>query len=636
MTTRLLKSSALWGAICSLITTHFLAMDSAHSAPQGAGVATTAQKVHVHLSGSWTPEQAGALEQPKRGLASVLLPEWVLITHPRKKSKSSSGEEAKPSVRRINPTAWRELSDGERYELLKNSFFATARERSKSGLKHDVCFVGPGSAFVAAFFGEIASTPIRYVTGDIDLSVSRDEYLVGIEAKMAEPNTAERDFHFRIPACDTPGKNLLVSVPEVAEPKAPGREPQSVTGGAAWTPERIANILNPLRVVASGSTKKDERSKDRTPQSVVEEGFDALDPGPNPYPRNLPRFKIAGEYENDAARWVASKDRPWKGMDLTKAEEREKFAVLLLDYFYEGMIDQNREVDFNLIAQSNAKRAWCHMPWLNVGQSGREAVHGLTRERPLEPSPIYPDAPWGSNWGIGYFNGAGCNSMAAVWGDINNPLDPPVFERSKWNGLKEEALFEDATVAAKVLFTTADFPALKGTVAMKAHVTPEEGVNTRKLSTIRLVQIDIAVKDSSLKGTLPELDHWLMLTYYFDPTYRMASTRTNRAVAHPGWYSMRPVGVQLSLESPEEGGSFIFAGSKTNGNGGRLNGPADNPKSSCLGCHGTAGTRVFMAPGFMSRASYLPYREQALEFSQQLALARRNYETRAKKARGPR
>jgi hypothetical protein len=73
---------------------------------------------------------------------------------------------------------------------------------------------------------------------------------------------------------------------------------------------------------------------------------------------------------------------------------------------------------------------------------------------------------------------------------------------------------------------------------------------------------------------------------------------------------MRPVGVQFGFE-PEE--SLIFKGAKTNymengvfisrGENALLNGPADNPYSSCLGCHGAAGLESELAAELRSRSS---------------------------------
>jgi hypothetical protein len=82
---------------------------------------------------------------------------------------------------------------------------------------------------------------------------------------------------------------------------------------------------------------------------------------------------------------------------------------------------------------------------------------------------------------------------------------------------------------------------------------------------------------------------------------------------------------------------MIFAGSKTNSannvyygaNPRLMNGPADNPKASCLSCHGAAGTTIKMVPGVKDFNEYMRVKSTGLDFSQQLALAKRNHETRS-------
>jgi cytochrome c len=97
---------------------------------------------------------------------------------------------------------------------------------------------------------------------------------------------------------------------------------------------------------------------------------------------------------------------------------------------------------------------------------------------------------------------------------------------------------------------------------------------------------------------------------------------------------MRPIGVQVGF-TPED--SIIFKDSKTNSVGNAiyteanklLNGPADNSKASCLSCHGAAGTMLRMVPGVKDFTQYTRIKKSTLDFSQQLALAKKNYETRS-------
>ena len=146
-----------------------------------------------------------------------------------------------------------------------------------------------------------------------------------------------------------------------------------------------------------------------------------------------------------------------------------------------------------------------------------------------------------------------------------------------------------------------------------------------------------------------------MTTYYYDATYdliahakklgnwdkikpliaKMLDANGQVLPLFAGILRMRPIGVQTGHEQPDgspTADSFIFAGSKTNQDNSLLNGPADNPKSSCLSCHGTAGTGEPMAPGFMNNDDVKNFVNgpRFMDYSQQLALAKRNYETRAR------
>ena len=102
-----------------------------------------------------------------------------------------------------------------------------------------------------------------------------------------------------------------------------------------------------------------------------------------------------------------------------------------------------------------------------------------------------------------------------------------------------------------------------------------------------------------------------------------------------GLLRMRPIGIQTGFDPTT---SMIFTGSKTNSkenefypreNDRLLNGPADNFKGSCLGCHGGAGTKVPFIPGVKDFTHYQEIRKDGLDFSMQLGLAKRNFETRA-------
>ena len=81
----------------------------------------------------------------------------------------------------------------------------------------------------------------------------------------------------------------------------------------------------------------------------------------------------------------------------------------------------------------------------------------------------------------------------------------------------ETKITPDGSASVKVLFTTADLAALKNTFIWTANTSSPKQIK-RSLRPMRLVQIDVAIKDSKIVGTNKDADNWLMTTYYFDET----------------------------------------------------------------------------------------------------------------------
>jgi len=261
------------------------------------------------------------------------------------------------------------------------------------------------------------------------------------------------------------------------------------------------------------------------------------------------------------------------------------------------------------------------MAWQQLGESGREAIHGLTAERNLLRSDVYPVAPvdprsaLGSDWGVGYYNSIGCRTIGDVFGSRRNPKPAPDWTRASPYG--------DGTISVKILFTTANFDSIKNAFAWQAHVYKPEEKPRRSVQTVRHIQMDIGVKANGLNPN-PFTNNWLMLTYYYDESY----TNDLGIPGLPaGLTHMRPVGVQSGYSQAE---TVLLPGAKTNQQDGLLNGPADNPKSSCLSCHAQSGMpvdQVPMAPGITSNEQWETFKNTSLDFSQQMRLAKDNVET---------
>ena len=287
---------------------------------------------------------------------------------------------------------------------------------------------------------------------------------------------------------------------------------------------------------------------------------------------------------------------PWANIDFKS--DYKKYMKSVLNYCLEGNID----TDFKV--QNNKIRKWYHAPWLDYGLNGREYHHGLTRERPVPPKELSVGQDiWLENWAIGFYNAPGGYTIGKVW---NTDTIPSVVL----------ANFPEGTVAFKLLFTSSPvvkLPFLIGTKEWVANIykcNPQLDTTCAKVrndDVLRLLQIDIAVKDKRAGTT-----GWVFGTFVYDASQRGTSV----------WEKIIPVGLMWGDDSKvdtllHKEGAFLNASLKetilnpyllpsTNapknrtflshhGLGGRLNGPVDNPISSCISCHSKA---AIMANGF--------------------------------------
>jgi hypothetical protein len=533
--------------------------------------------------------------ETNRNVASIneQPPQLVYITY-----KNGQIQEEDISVSR-----WRGensgFSAGGREDYLIKMYQANTVGVSRKGLRHLACFKGSAEEVAKNFFNsQDPQTQARNIEGDVETLASQDQRILGVRFKHKTLlKKTDGIAEFRIQNCAS-GKSTISPVLESSS-----REPNSVNKA---TTARIPASDPSFGFSILHKTKLDKRV--------------------------VPEFSLRADYEN-----ATDKERlPWAGLDLRNERQALKFILLVQKYFYENMANQDRNLNYNFIPQNNRDRFWCHMPWMHVGVQGREAIHGLTQERDLRPSqtmPPFMNATPGTNWGVAYFNDAGCRTLGKIFGSVNRPKKVPDWSQSD---------FEDGTVITKMLFTTSNYKDIEKAYPWYAHVS-DVGSTDRQVKLVRHIQMDIAIKDSSLKGINPALKNWLMAAFYYDPNYdydkeyKAFLGMENPLKSIEGLprelYRMRPMGVQTGFDMPDTGDSLVFKGSFTNGFEGRLNGPADNPKSSCLGCHGAAGTPVSMVPGFMTLQSFRPVvRTQGfLDFNQQLALAKANYETQFSK-----
>jgi hypothetical protein len=162
------------------------------------------------------------------------------------------------------------------------------------------------------------------------------------------------------------------------------------------------------------------------------------------------------------------------------------------------------------------------------------------------------------------------------------------------------------------------------------------GSDARSIRKVRLLQIDVAVRDSRANSTTG----WVFGTFAYDGTAPGATP----------WDRMRPVGLMWGNDPglrPSSGAmptesvilNRVIGGATLRlGWAGRLNGPVDNPASACLSCHGTAQHRYVQAflPSGSETARLRWFRnlppgtpfdagQTSLDYSLQLAVGIRNF-----------
>jgi hypothetical protein len=228
---------------------------------------------------------------------------------------------------------------------------------------------------------------------------------------------------------------------------------------------------------------------------------------------------------------------------------------------------------------------------MDFGRSGRERINGLTAERGPDAGDLSPTSPKGyETWAIGWYNRAGSYGLRQVYAD---PCDPTV--PGGWR-------FPDHTASFKLLFSTAST-----TEVTYLAGAPEVEADTKRngdpagATRLRLIQVDVAVRDPRATMT-----SWVMGTFVwrgpprgdglFDNLVPVGLMWGNDSgVANDDWSALAPV-TQSKINQDLagvtwEGNGIVWPQRPFPGFQGRLNGPADNLRSSCLSCHAMAQWR---------------------------------------------
>jgi hypothetical protein len=312
-------------------------------------------------------------------------------------------------------------------------------------------------------------------------------------------------------------------------------------------------------------------------------------------------FSLSQDYPVD---YNKQEEFPWKKVEFKNDPKR--YLNTLLHYCLEG----NTEINFDV--QRNSVRKWFHSPWLHddgkysaggkyIG-NGREFIHGLTRERFSPAYELHANQNTDlETWAIGFYNERGGYTLKKVWRSGSVP-----------NSQLSE--FPEGTVAFKLLFTdgsTDKVPFLKGSLEWTANIYPRnplklvESEIKRVNRTVRLLQIDIAVKDNRAKST-----GWVFGTFIYNG-HSNGKTIWNRMVPvglswgddsdvkdmilTKGAYlnsKLRECYINKDVLEPATIKNVNVAYMRHLGLGGRLNGPVDNPASSCISCHSRAANDV--------------------------------------------
>jgi hypothetical protein len=307
--------------------------------------------------------------------------------------------------------------------------------------------------------------------------------------------------------------------------------------------------------------------------SLFDNTIDTIPPG-----WTGPVFQLSKDYPAASP----TDPKPWKAFDF-KTQPKE-YMQAVLAYALEG----NDAVQWRV--QDNAVRKWYHAPGLlatgspTIPASGREFVHGLTRERTSLKQELHPNQTKRvSNWAVGFYNPIAALTIGKVWA---NPAAPNTAA----------VKFDDGAVAFKLLFTSAtesQVPFIANSMKWQANIDLVDLVPAspaRAPRDVFLLQVDVAVRDDRADDTTG----WVFGTFMYQndapgagPLQRLVPVGLiwgNDPALTKAKYDMgdRPVQTWLNTAGMPATKSPHFGWLD------RLNGPVDNPRSSCLSCHARA------------------------------------------------
>lgn len=286
----------------------------------------------------------------------------------------------------------------------------------------------------------------------------------------------------------------------------------------------------------------------------------------------------------------------------------KKWLEDIQNYVYDDMNDQSDDpnLNFRLTKSGNSPRStrWYHMPWLHSPEftlsrpgRGREGVWGLTREVDMK-GPIDETFPLvfskkcvGQNWGVAFFNEMASTTIKKVFVD-GEGVGVDYTSASARKKSEQNANFEKGAVIYKLLFTSVPHSKkLEGAYVIDALVNKGGDCidfgddETRMPTKMYHVQMDIQYKFGD------GYNDWMFATYVYNRESNpdISEFKNNRQKKY--WKGMEPLGVQWGVSEKETllVSKTLFPNGYTEEgkphSTRRLNGPADNPFSSCFQCH---------------------------------------------------
>ena len=192
-----------------------------------------------------------------------------------------------------------------------------------------------------------------------------------------------------------------------------------------------------------------------------------------------------------------------------KAQLAHDYAWAVMAYMQDGNVSSGKvDTDWNLCG--NTRRQWFNMAFQTYHPlTGREFVHGLTREAPVTLSVSTQAANLGTTvWAVAFYNGNAAPTLAKVWGSNGIATLPTA-----------NLAFPEGTVIGKLLFSTAtaaQLPILANLPSWTANTSTGAAGSSnptycsppfnstmpqmsqlcpRSLSKVTLLQFDMAVED---------------------------------------------------------------------------------------------------------------------------------------------